>query len=399
MFTSSVSWLKMAYESLSDYEDFSYWPHFLVYEIYVFLKYVAIVVVFNLSFIPKLKNHFTVVHLLLVSISLAASCFFCFICCFQHDKFWNFFHRFNNNIFSCSAKFSHFLVKTLFGPKEGVVNRFGDYKEDREDGESGLPKLYVRKKELTHNEVSHLALLFFAFCLLAGITAFDVYFLEETYVCSDDPSIYCYPLAIDTNADNFDLNLTQAQEHPITDCSFWNSENVSSRVTFRCFRWIYNSKAVVASVGGLITLFLLTVKVTALISIAFAKMIIKKVTCERNLKCCSREYVMNAQKCLKVIRITFLGFAAVVESVYASFLISKEVNINHSNKFYELFDDHSNQILLSVGIFTTMMLLPVEEYASASIEGDYSKIPDGCGNTNGSNESERRYLLNLPEQA
>lgn len=46
-----------------------------------------------------------------------------------------------------------------------------------------------------------------------------------------------------------------------------------------------------------------------------------------------------------------------------------------------------------------MMLLPVEEYASASVEGDYNKIPDGCGNTNGSNESERQYLLNLPEQA
>ena len=67
-----------------------------------------------------------------------------------------------------------FFVKTLFGRKEGIVNRFGEYEEDRKD-KNGIPKLYIRKEELAHHEVSHLALLIFAFCLLAGITAWDVF--------------------------------------------------------------------------------------------------------------------------------------------------------------------------------------------------------------------------------
>lgn len=280
-----------------------------------------------------------------------------------------------------------------------MVNKSGNYEEDETD-DNGFPKLYIRQKKLTLHEVSHLAILVFTFFLLAGITAWDVFFLEETYICSEDPSFYCFPIAVDNSAYNDYLNLAQAQEHPITDCSFWNSANVSSRITFRCFRWIFNSKALISTIGGLLTMFLVGVKLVSVLSVAIAKAVIEKVKVPQNIHCCSREYQVTVQRCLKWIRRTILMVVAAIELLLAAFLLCLfEQHYNSLNsKLDEIFVNHGNQILLIIGIFTTILLLPIEEYANPSVHREYERISDsGPSSRNG--DPEHQLPLQSPESA
>lgn len=121
-------------------------------------------------------------------------------------------------------------------------------------------------------------MLIVSFLFLAGVTAWDVFFLEETYICSQESSIYCFPLDIDDAAVDFEINFTEAQEHRITNCSFWESEELSGRVTFLCFHWVLNSKAVLSMVSGLLTIFVLSVKVLGAALIMFSEAFIEGVS-------------------------------------------------------------------------------------------------------------------------
>ena len=288
------------------------------------------------------------------------------------------------------AKFSHFCVNMLFGPKVGIVDRADNYKKGIKD-EKGISKLFIRNIKLSDTEVSHLSILIFIFCLLAGITAWDVYFLEETYACSDDPGINCYPVAVNDSADNTDLDLDEAQEHPITDCSFWNSEGVSSRVSIKCFRWIYNSKAVASSVGGLLSIFLLSVKVILTLLIWICEVIIEKFLSIEEIGD-KAEKVRKATRLIRIIRIVISVFTSLIELAIGVGLVfvHKHDKGDYTNKFIRLFYSYGNQLLLAAAIVSVILLLPIEEYAARGYLDE--EIPNNRENIE-VNNSERMPLL------
>ena len=267
-------------------------------------------------------------------------------------------------LYYLSQKFNRFLVKILFGPKEGVVERFPVYKKDEKD-KYGIPKLYIRNKELSHNEISILAVLIMTFGLLAAITAWDSYFLDESFTCTEKPGISCFPLTIDTVA-NSDLNLADAQNQRITNCSYWDNKNVSSRVTFICFEWIFDSKGVISDVGGLLTMFLITIKIVSSGSLTCLNWAIKRSI--------EGEKEGNTGRVIfyfRILRHLAVSLAALLELIivlgvahmFAEILDTDSKLI--SNNFFIFFFKHGKQILLIFGIFSTLLLLPLEEYALA----------------------------------
>ena len=155
-----------------------------------------------------------------------------------------------------SAKLMHFVVATLFGSgEERYLTR--DKAKKLKPPANAIPKLYILNMELSSCEVSHLALLIFTFFLLADITSWDLFFLDESHVCSESPNVHCFPLPKDpllgltTDGMEVGVDFSEIHKQRITNCSFWNSDSISSQVTFICFHWVFNSEATISAFGGL----------------------------------------------------------------------------------------------------------------------------------------------------
>ena len=148
------------------------------------------------------------------------------------------------------------VILQLFGGPLGVVERRDDeYKPDQRDS-NDIPTLYIREKKLTYGAIMVLWMLIVTFGILTLSSAVNLSLVRITHVCSEDPNIYCYPQLIreanETIVRQFNIIIDISE--PILDCAFWNSEGVSSQVTFDCFRFGYNVEAFLATIGGLLTI-------------------------------------------------------------------------------------------------------------------------------------------------
>ena len=347
-------------ESLLDFQFIAFVPHLFLYEFYLFFKYMII-------FAETRQTSST--SFLTLSLGLLATCCCCFCCCcnccFRKKGY---FGSTVKKLYNLSQKLNRFLVKVLFGPKEGIVERFPIYKKDIED-DDGIPILYIRNMKLSQREISLLAVLIMAFGLLAAITAWDSYFLDETYLCSEKSDVSCFPVAIDVNAyDEDEFNITDAQTHRITDCSYWLSENVSSQVTFICFQWVFDSKAVISDVGGLLTMFLITMKITSSGSLAFLNWAIMKCSKKKSDgEEVNKDAIETAKKIFRVLRHSCVYLSVILEMTLgiALIIITSIAAVKHDSKLINFFYEHGNQLLLVFGIFNTLLFLPLEEYAMA----------------------------------
>jgi hypothetical protein len=258
---------------------------------------------------------------------------------------------------------NRFLVKTLFGPKEGIFERFAEHRNDEED-KHGNPEIYLRNRRLTYREVSILAILITSFGLLAAITAWDSYFLDTSYICSVLPGVHCFPIALDFDAED-EFNITVSQKKRITDCSYWTSENVSSRVSFSCFKWELDTKAVISDVGGLLTMFIITMKIAVSGSLALLKWAIKKYSPKTGtMDGRGLYYYTDTIDRYRRRRIRWIEIVAVIEIGMGVLLIVMTVfAISRNNAIIDFFYEHGNQFLLIIGIFSSLLLLPLEEYA------------------------------------
>lgn len=414
----SVSVKKMI-ESLSSFILVASFPHITVYEFYFIIKYVMLSHEIIAGLCPSLRSN-NYISSFFSSLSIALSCLCCCFCCCCCDVFRSAFNKVNHLI----QKLNRFLVKILFGPKEGIVERFADtYKKD-EENEDGNSRLYFRNMEIGHKEISALALLIMVFGLLAAITAWDAYFLDESYVCSEKPDISCFPLPLDDDATT-DLNLTAAQEHRITDCAYWNSENVSSRVTFVCFQWVYDSKGVISNTGGLLALFLVTMRIVSSGTLTFLNWAIKKCTHLKNEKkdasCCNKVLKvlclklpnLVVGKCLckvckskyekpmlhysdAIHQFMFLRRVTLIVCMLLEFSLASSVFISAVNviqgkntRIYDFIYNYGNQLLLIFGIFSSLLLLPLEEYAMSG--ENCEEMPPNVGQK----QSEGTPLINV----
>ena len=276
-----------------------------------------------------------------------------------------------------SAKPNRFLVNVFFGHKEGVVERFAIYKKDEEDSE-GVPTLYIRNANMNHRDVSILTLLIMSFGLLSAITAWDTFCLKKSHVCTENPEISCFPVAANIYANNSDLNLTNAQEKPIDDCSLWNSEARANRVKFVCFQLEYDAMGAISDVGGLLSIFMLALKISSsgsLVVIDWAfnkKKYLEKTPADK--KIVKRFYCLRIMTVI-LVAITEIGLCIVI--IALSTILLK--GTHEGNTLMVAFYSHGHQLLLVVGICSMFLLLPLEDYISKSLtleSMDSERVPD-----------------------
>lgn len=244
----------------------------------------------------------------------------------------------------------------------------------RQTAASGVQTLYIRGNKLETNEVLILAMIVVPFIITVATTFWDRYWLRESYSCTEDPGIYCFPQAIPPTT-NSDLNISY-DTPKIKDCSVWMTDTISSNVTFRCYQCVHDSEGAFAALGGLVTVFkFITKGGISLLIILTGKLIAM----------CSQPHSYNTIKmCFKCVRITFAVLFACVEiSIafalgvsYAQHRLSYGYLANHTSIQYQVFD-HLNEPLVAVGIFTTSLFLPLEEFTIArrrSIINGYDRL-------------------------
>jgi hypothetical protein len=369
----------MAVESLSDFETMSFLPHVIVYTVYVAVKYTVLLMEVVLYFLSSRHRHSTVekiansdvVHILFFLLSLVASCFCCCWCCGKKRGAISYLF---DKTHLLSAKLMHFMVTTLFGSGDGIVERYlkrGKAKKLK-TAAGNIPRLYIRNVKLSSYEVSHLALLIFTFFFLADITSWDIFFLEESHVCSESPNVSCFPVPKDLSSISdgieLDVDFSELHKQRIANCSFWNSENVSGQVTFVCFEWVFNSDSTLSAIGGLLTVFVLTVKIVTAALIALSEAVIDKVIQWNGngewINVCS-SFRFRIGDGLKAVRLTILVLVALFELTLGLLLSIGYANIQgkHTNGLFRFYRNLGNQALLSIGILSIILLLPFEKYA------------------------------------
>ena len=393
----------MAVESLADFEAMSFLPHVIVYAVYVGVKYTLLLTELVLHFLSRYHRHSLgqiansdVVHILFFLFSLLTLCFCCCCCCGKKRGAISYLFD-KTHIFS--AKLMHFVVATLFGSGEGIVERYltHDKAKKLKTPTSTIPKLYIRNMELSSCEVSHLALLFFTFILLTNVTSWDLFFLDESYVCSESPNVSCFPipkdplLGLTTDGMEVGVDFSEIHKQRITNCSFWNSDSISSQVTFMCFHWVFNSDATISAFGGLLMIFVLTVKIVVAALITLSEAVIGKVT-QWNGEWINvfTGFRFRIGDGLKAIRLTILVLVALFELTFGLLLTIGYVRVQgkHANGLLMFYRNLGNQVLLSIGLLSIFLLLPFEKYAmngrSCTEDSD-----DGGGGGESENEEER----------
>lgn len=276
--------------------------------------------------------------------------------------------KYKHEIPSCCSKPFYVmasLVSLVFGRPLGVVQRHEDeYRADELDQEHSVPTLYIRKTRLGYQAIELLTIVIAAFCILALNSSLNASVLQVTRICSEDPKIHCYPIAIYPN-DSIQNNITQGKE--ITDCTFWNSEGISSRVTFICFRYKLSFDLFFAVFGGLATIFTLTMKIVAGTLLFLAEKFTSPGKWLRRICCCC-----NTNR-LRVTRIflALLTLCAEYGLVFAA--ISFDTQSFEEDTLPQTLQKLFPRVALVVGIVSTALWLPWEKYAS-NTNNNYNPI-------------------------
>ena len=215
-----------------------------------------------------------------------------------------------------------------------------------------LPKISLNKtkKMSRHGQVVLLFVIIAAFVVLAVGTALDLSLFTRSHICSEDTRIDCYPQLI-SGANSTGLNISI--DAPIRDCTEWNSEGVSTRVTFICYQKEFNLELLLAATGGLLALAFYVMKSTIGALLVLTRFLSKKCKCH------------NA--CLYIFRIVVAISASVVEVVLVAvclmFAVTRlTVDTTNDPPASTFLAMHAAEILVIFGITATLIWLPWEEY-------------------------------------
>ena len=259
---SSTS-LEIKFQGLKSWQNFTDIPEALVYLLYSIAKILLVLLIFTrwcgcLKKIEKVSWK---------EVSQENSCgkkikLFLKFCCFH---IWKVIMKINSN-----------LVRVLFtAPTGSVTYTEDDYREPRDDNDD-IPKLYIRRRRVSHFDVAIMAMVTLTFLLVIFSTFWDRFWLTERTIetCIDKQGVFCYPLMMPFNSGtNFDTN------HWITNCSEWVNHN---NVMFRCFQFTFNFGTTAVSIGGLITSFKVTTKLGAKLLICLTQSVLNM----QHKKCC-----------------------------------------------------------------------------------------------------------------
>ena len=338
----------MAFDIFDEFVNFILWPHLVGYLFYVSIKTMSVWL--EIMYDPECSGPEDEDEHYSLFCFLTCGCFFhcCCNCC----------KRANNPItkaMTYNLEFDRWLIKLLLGREEGVVERHhDDYQPDEDSEGKPFTPIYIRNKSLSSTEVSILTILVFMFGLLIGITAFDVYFLDVSYACTDDRSFSCFVLPVSVDTNKTELGITNQR---IDSCSQWENTNISDQVYVLCYKWTYNFKGVTVTVGALLTLFKLTVKAATSILIWL------------NAKLHKNDHFSVKKEKLRWLHRVPAYIVFVIEVLLsAAFLVCTMIYFlgggknNNSIIIVRYLTEHGNQVLLVFGIIGTCLLLPIEDY-------------------------------------
>ena len=202
------------------------------------------------------------------------------------------------------------------------------------------------------------------FGLLAVGSALDLTLFSVTHVCTEDPNIDCYPRSID-DAEDAGLNITT--DEPIQDCSFWNSEGVSDKVTFVCYQIVLNVELFLAVIGGLSTVFVFTMR-------AMIRLLLHLST----KGCCTCKCGCIRTGIARYVSIVITSAIELLLAILGLVFGGTGTNIDNTNDTPGVIflATHVAEILLIFGIMATLLWLPWEDY------GDSDKHTEASGQNN-----------------
>ena len=225
-------------------------------------------------------------------------------------------------------------------------------KQNEEKDENRISKMTFHKRRLSYGAMLVLFTLIAAFWILALGSALDLTLLSVTHTCSEDTQIDCYPQLI-TGTNDTGLNISISE--PIRDCSFWNSEGVSDRVTFVCYQFIFNVELFLAVVGGLLALFIYTTKTTIALLLSLT------VCC-----LCDSKYCKKALRMTRIVGVIITLFIEIGLAMLCLVLGATGTTVDNTEDTPELMfvSMHASEVLVAFGIVATLLWLPWEEYTS-----------------------------------
>ena len=306
--------------SLEDYYDLIFWINWFVYLSYFFTKYVVAPI---LWFVLR---------------------------CADKKKSENGSEKTCLGRFACITDLMQSLILLIFG-KQLAVKQL--QKKDR----NKVHTFTLRKRKLSYEATMVLFVIIVAFGVLSVGSALDLTLLSVTHICSEDPGIDCYPQLIQ-GANKTGLNISTTE--PIKDCTFWNSDGVSERVTFDCYQFAFNTELFMAVIGGLLAFFIYAMKIT--IQVLLFIVVCCLAGCENgsnNEKKCKR--------CVCVNRIVVAVIVSIIEIAVAIFCLvlgGSGMTVDSTNDSPELVfvSMHASEVLVVFGIIATLLWLPWEDY-------------------------------------
>ena len=256
--------------------------------------------------------------------------------------------------------------------KQLAIKRYNDKDKERA---STIDTLSLRDRRLSYGATTVLFVIIVTFILLAVGSALNLTLLSITHICTEDPKINCYPQLI-KGADGTGLNITITE--PIQDCTFWNSEDVSNRITFECYQFTFNAELFFAVVGGLLAFSILMMKVFTELFLCLGK------CCQTCCQCCKAQCKCCVAQCTKcytcsyATRVIVASIASIVEVTFAVLglvLGATGSTVDNTDDTPELtfLAMHTAEILLICGAVATLLWLPWETYKKNKNYGTMDK--------------------------
>ena len=265
---------------------------------------------------------------------------------------------------SCLGKFAQItqlmqsVTLLIFG------NQLPIKKYDKDRDPNNIPTMTISKRTLSYGGMMVLFVLATTFKIVAVGSALNLTILSVTHICSENPTVDCFPQLL-PGVNDSDLNMTISLIEPVQDCNYWNSEGVTHKVTFVCFQLGLDIKHFLSTFGGLIAFFVYAMKT------AVAVMLFLSVWCQgggKDSKNVKRK--RGCRTCLCVDRIVVAIIVSIIEIVLAlvSFVwgvSGAEVDITHNTPEFIFVASRASEVLIVFGVIATLLWLPWEEYTKA----------------------------------
>ena len=235
------------------------------------------------------------------------------------------------------------------------------YKKEDVD-KYGVSKLYLRNKALSHREVSAFAVITFTFGLIVLVAVWNLVLQETTMSsCAVEAGTSCFPLLSDNSST---ADLTISTDQPVLDCSYWKSDDVSNFVEgFRCFQLRFDLIVVLSRFGGLLSIMLLVLRIAfslalAIIDTFFETFVQSPDEKQSWYKTKKLNSLVGTVKTGRIILafITYFIEIGMIVVIQRRFTSSPNIQIGF-------------EIVLVVGLLTSCLLLPLEEYSLAQEHG------------------------------